>query len=332
MINQILKPSDEHKFCESKHPFEPYNIEEAKVLIIGSIPPHRFSKPKNLLCGDVDWYYGSKDNSFWDILKESCCDSEIPLCTKENQQKFFRENEIGIFDMVQKCTRKNGCGSSDSDLYNIELINACEIIPKKKKPELKLFFTSVFVAGLFNQQTGVKINLKSREFQNITICDTKLKVIILYSPSRSWSRGLEEKIRNDENKNQIRIDQYKHICSLIYETAFCKVTYLQNYNAIFCQWKQFCKADDYRNPLEYGLKLINKKQATTWITDTTNGFENEAEDTAWLLENFMPKVIESSCDTIIFIIKKDSPLKDEIDGQAKALSQYFNVRQIEKLE
>jgi hypothetical protein len=118
----------------------------------------------------------------------------------------------------------------------------------------------------------------------------------------------------------------------MYETKFCKVTYLQKYNAVFCQWKQFCKADDYRNPFEYGLKLIHEKNATVWITDTTNGFENESEDTVWLLESFMPKIIESSCDSIVFIIKKDSPLKDEIDGQTKALSEYFNVRQIEKLE
>ncbi len=118
----------------------------------------------------------------------------------------------------------------------------------------------------------------------------------------------------------------------MYETKFCKIEYLQKHNAIFCQWKQFCKGDDYRNPFEYGLKLINEKNATVWITDTTNGFENESEDTVWLLESFMPKIIESSCDTIVFIIKKDSPLKNEIDGQKKALSQYFIVRQIEKFE
>lgn len=95
---------------------------------------------------------------------------------------------------------------------------------------------------------------------------------------------------------------------------------------------KFCKADDYRNPFVYGLKLIDEKNATVWITDTTNGFENENEDTVWLLESFMPKIIESSCDTIVFIIKEDSPLKDEINGQTKVLSEYFNVKQIEKLE
>lgn len=118
----------------------------------------------------------------------------------------------------------------------------------------------------------------------------------------------------------------------MFETDFCKIEYLEKYNAVFCQWKKFCKLDNYRNPLEFGLKLIKDKNATVWITDTTNGFESELEDTQWLLENFIPKTIDSSCDTIIFIIKNNSPLKNEIDGQIKALSQFFNVKQIESLD
>ena len=118
----------------------------------------------------------------------------------------------------------------------------------------------------------------------------------------------------------------------MFESEFCKIEYLKKYNAVFCQWKKFCESDDYRKPFEFGLKLIQDKNATVWITDTTNGFENKPEDTQWLLENFIPKTMDSSCDTIIFIIKDNSSLKNEIDKQAKALSQYFNVKQIESLD
>jgi hypothetical protein len=117
----------------------------------------------------------------------------------------------------------------------------------------------------------------------------------------------------------------------MYETKFCKVNYLEKQNAVLCEWQQFCKGNTYKEPLEFGLKLISEKNATVWITDTTNSFENESEDIAWLLEDFIPRTIESSCDTIVFIIKEESPLKDEIQGQVKALSEYFNVRQIETL-
>ena len=118
----------------------------------------------------------------------------------------------------------------------------------------------------------------------------------------------------------------------MFETEFCKIEYIKKYNAVFCQWKKFCQYDDYRQPLEFGLTLINENNTKIWITDTTNGFESNPEDTKWLLESFIPKTINSSCDTIIFIIKDNSPLKNEIDEQSKALSQYFNVRQVESLD
>ncbi len=118
----------------------------------------------------------------------------------------------------------------------------------------------------------------------------------------------------------------------MFESEFCKVEYLEQYNAVFCQWKKACRADDYRQVFEFGLDLINKKNARVWITDTTNGFENELEDTQWLLENFIPKTINSTCNNIVFIIKNDSPLKTEITEQEKVLSQYFDVQQIENIE
>jgi len=118
----------------------------------------------------------------------------------------------------------------------------------------------------------------------------------------------------------------------MFDTPYCKVTYIDEKNAIFCQLKQFCKGDDYRDPFRYGAKLIEKYHPNTWITDTTHGFENEEEDTVWLLEEFVPKMIESSIEKIIFIIKNDSSLMDEILGQKKALEAFFNVELVEKRE
>jgi hypothetical protein len=114
-----------------------------------------------------------------------------------------------------------------------------------------------------------------------------------------------------------------------YETQYAKVAYQKEKNAIFCRWKQFCRGDNYRNPFRYGAELIEKHKATTWITDTNNGFKNEEEDTKWLLEVFMPKMIESSIKKIIFVIKKNSPLMDEILGQKEALGEFFEVELLE---
>ena len=119
---------------------------------------------------------------------------------------------------------------------------------------------------------------------------------------------------------------------LSYKTKFCKVNYLEKQNAVLCEWQQLCKGNDYREHLEFGLELLLKTGATTWITDTTNGFENESEDTQWLIGEFLPKVLQTNCKKIVFIMEQDSPLKEEIDAQAVALGEYFEVLQVKSLE
>jgi len=111
----------------------------------------------------------------------------------------------------------------------------------------------------------------------------------------------------------------------MYNTTYCQIQHLKTQNAILCKWKQFCKGDEYRNPLRYALEEIHKYHIITWITDTTHGFESEEADSKWLLEEFVPQAIDSSIEKIVFIIANDSPLQDEIDGQAVALKEFFEV-------
>jgi hypothetical protein len=118
----------------------------------------------------------------------------------------------------------------------------------------------------------------------------------------------------------------------MYESDYCKIQYLKAQNAILCEWKQFCKGDDYRNPLLYAKDEIAKHNITTWITDTIHGFESDEADTKWLLEEFVPMMIESSIEKIIFLIASDSPLMEEIRGQKMALREFFEVRLIESLD
>jgi hypothetical protein len=118
----------------------------------------------------------------------------------------------------------------------------------------------------------------------------------------------------------------------MYNTPYCKVQHLKAKKAILCEWKQFCKGDDYRKPLLYAKDEIAKHNITTWITDITHGFESNEADTKWLLEEFMPMTIESSIEKIIFIISDDSPLIEEIRGLEVALSEYFDVELVDDLK
>ena len=117
----------------------------------------------------------------------------------------------------------------------------------------------------------------------------------------------------------------------MYNTKFCKISYLKIQNAILCQWKQFCKGNDYRDPLKYAVQAIEKHQISTWITDTKHGFESTEADRKWLLEEFVPSMINSSIEKVVFIIADDSPLMDEIKGQEVSLSAFFKVALVENL-
>ena len=118
----------------------------------------------------------------------------------------------------------------------------------------------------------------------------------------------------------------------MYNSKYCQLRHLKEQNAILCEWKAFCKGDDYRKPLKFATQEIKKLQISTWITDTTNGFESEETDTQWLLEEFVPSMISSSIEKVVFIIANDSPLIDEIKAQQVALSEFFEVELVESLE
>ena len=117
----------------------------------------------------------------------------------------------------------------------------------------------------------------------------------------------------------------------MFNTQYCQIQHLKEKNAILLEWKQFCQGEDYRKPFRYGLELIKKHNISTWITDTTHGFENEEADTVWLLEEIMPKFIESSLEKIVFVISDDSHLMGEILGQKEVLVEHFEVALVEEL-
>ena len=164
-MQKVYRKSDTHTFCQAKHPYEPFNITDAKTLIIGNTPPARFAF-KKLKEGDVDWYYGSRYNAFWSLLEQSC-KSKKPLSTKEERQNFFKENSIGIFDTIEQCSRAKGCGASDGDLYNIVLVDVLSLLEKNKHKKLKIFFSGRFVAELFQKVTKTKFDLRLKQYSLI---------------------------------------------------------------------------------------------------------------------------------------------------------------------
>lgn len=50
-----------------KHPYGPFIPDGARKLIVGTLPPPRFTQGL-LREGDVDFCYGSRDGQLWPIL------------------------------------------------------------------------------------------------------------------------------------------------------------------------------------------------------------------------------------------------------------------------
>ena len=107
-----------------KHPYPPFINEDTTKLIVGTLPPPRFSVGE-LLEKDVDFCYGSYFNSLWlfidDIykLKLRFDNSEEAVAQRKT---FLKEHKIGICDIVASCDREK-INASDLGMTNIQLRN-----------------------------------------------------------------------------------------------------------------------------------------------------------------------------------------------------------------
>jgi len=112
-----------------------------------------------------------------------------------------------------------------------------------------------------------------------------------------------------------------------YESEFCDVSYQEEKNLVFVEWKKYCEFDTYRKPLMVALEVI-KEHKCNYVADTRNGFEDNPEDTKWVAEFFMPTASEYGCRTIFFIIDKANLLKEELEGQANDSADILNFRYV----
>ena len=123
------------------HPHKPFVPQNAKVLILGSFPGkgHATSESAN------EWFYASKRNQFWNILR-GVYNKE--LITTEDKKELFTKHGIAIADVFLKIRRKEDNNQDN----NLEIIayndKALSKILNKNKFE-SIFFTSKLVEKHF---------------------------------------------------------------------------------------------------------------------------------------------------------------------------------------
>jgi len=123
-----------------KHPYEPFLFDEATKLIVGTLPPPRFTT-RELKVGDVNFCYGSRDGQFWPILDRSFglnLKFETTIEAIEQRKQFLIERKIGICDIVQSAERSK-IDASDVGMQNIKLRNLIFYLQEYPNVETLLF-------------------------------------------------------------------------------------------------------------------------------------------------------------------------------------------------
>ena len=131
-----------------KHPYEPFLFDEATKLIVGTLPPPRFTTGE-LKVGDVNFCYGSRDGQLWPILDRSFgLNLKFETTTEaiEQRKQFLLKRKIGICDIVQSAERSK-IDASDIGMQNIKLRNL--ILYLQEYPNVK---TLLFTGG--NSKNG----------------------------------------------------------------------------------------------------------------------------------------------------------------------------------
>ncbi|MBK5191815.1 MAG: uracil-DNA glycosylase family protein [Flavobacteriaceae bacterium] len=122
------------------HPYEPFIPENATKLIVGTLPPPRFTTGE-LKVNDVDFCYGSRDGLLWPVL-DKLFDLDLKFENTneaiEQRKRFLIKRGIGICDVVQS-SQRDKIDASDLGMENVRLRNMTEILRQHPKIDTLLF-------------------------------------------------------------------------------------------------------------------------------------------------------------------------------------------------
>jgi len=107
-----------------QHPYKPFIKENTTKLIVGTLPPPRFSTGE-LLEKDVDFCYGSYYNSLWlyiDKIHDLNLRYDNSVEAVNQRKEFLITHKIGVCDIVESCERDK-IDASDLGMQNIKLRN-----------------------------------------------------------------------------------------------------------------------------------------------------------------------------------------------------------------
>ncbi len=149
------------------HPYPPFNLNQATKLIVGTLPPPRFTSG-DLLLEDVDFCYGSKNGMLWPILDrifDLGLVYENTALAIEQRERFLTNRKIGVCDIVASALREK-IDASDLGMLEVELRDLIGYLETYTQID-----TLIFTGG--NSKNGPEYFFRRQAKQE----DLKLKVI-----------------------------------------------------------------------------------------------------------------------------------------------------------
>ncbi len=182
------------------HPYPPFIPQGTEKLIVGTLPPPRFTTGE-LNERDVNFCYGSSNGLLWPILDRIFNldlvydNSDFAI---EQRRKFLIERKIGVCDMVASCTREK-IDASDLGMQDPQLRDLIAIL--KQNPSIH---TLLFTGGnskngpeyFFRKHAksyGIKIDVVNNEIPRIhqfQLENRSIKTVSLTAPSGAANRSI----------------------------------------------------------------------------------------------------------------------------------------------
>jgi G:T/U-mismatch repair DNA glycosylase len=210
-----------------QHPYAPFIKNDSTKLIVGTLPPPRFSTG-DLLEKDVNFCYGSYYNSLW-LFIDKIHDLKLRFDNSQEaiqqRKQFLIDHKIGVCDIVESCERDK-IDASDLGMQNIVLRNLIGYLKQYPKVDTLLFTGGNSKNGpeyFFRKhikEHGLRLELVSNEIPRIhqfTLNGRHIKTISLTSASGSANRAVgsmplyqQLKSRNSKfNTFDFRVMQYR---------------------------------------------------------------------------------------------------------------------------
>lgn len=183
------------------HPYEPFIPEGTKKLIVGTLPPPRFTT-RERIPGDVDFCYGSRDGQLWHIISKLF---DVPLIFEdtifavEQRKELLTRYNIGICDIVASA-RRDKIDASDIGMQAIQLRPILDYIRMHKSIVRLLFMGGNSKNGpeyFFRKLLKNYPDIQLKPVRNVipivhqfTIDGRDIETVSLTSPSGSANRAV----------------------------------------------------------------------------------------------------------------------------------------------